>query len=89
MIVGRSYGELGADMEDIGKRIDHLMELQKWWADGLAILSSKGHHSPLEKEIAKELKICLENLYLYITKDYRQTYYAKEINELKSPEEEP
>lgn len=79
----KSYG-----MQDVGTRLEHLMQLQDLWSTGLQILTTKGYHTDLEREQAKELETALKLLSYHMMSDFTPTNYAKEINNLpKDPKE--
>jgi len=70
-------------MNDVGRRIDFLMDLHELWSTGLAIVTSINvPHNAMEVERAKELEHALRLLSYHLQNDYDQTPYAVEINEL-------
>ena len=69
-------------MDDVGKRIEHLMQLQESWSAALAFLTTSGWHSSLEKKRAGELEIALALLQHHMEAEYHETSYAVEINKL-------
>jgi hypothetical protein len=77
-------------MSDIGTRLDHLMELQELWGTGVAIarrLKDQGsYQSETERKMEEELETALKLLAAHIQKDFPNTDYAREINNLpKNP----
>jgi hypothetical protein len=76
------------DMEDVGKRIDHLMALQDLWSTALCILTAGTYHSTDEMKQAEELEIALKILECHLKSQFNQTVYAKVINELPEKAEE-
>ena len=68
-------------MEDIGTRLEHLMQLQDLWGRGLAI-ATQGYQTDLDKLLAKELQIALDLLTNHMQKDFISADYAKTINSL-------
>jgi hypothetical protein len=74
--------------EDIGTRIEHMMQLQNTWSTCLGILTRPGYHSPLEEIRAKELETALDLLHHHLTAEYNETSYAKEINDLPKPKKD-
>lgn len=77
----RLYG-----MQDVGKRIDHMMELHDLWSGVLGLLTAPGWHNPEEEKQAHELEIALKLLTYHMQNDFCIIDYAKVINELpKNP----
>jgi hypothetical protein len=77
-------------MSDIGTRLDHLMELQELWSIGVAIarkLKDQGsYQAETERKMEEELEIALKLLAAHMQKDFPDTDYAREINNLpKNP----
>ena len=71
-------------MNDVGTRLEHMMQLQDLWGFGLQQLTTNNvRHSQKEVEQAKKLESALELLTYHMMNDYDATVYAKEINDLK------
>jgi hypothetical protein len=79
------------DMEDYGKRLDHLMQLQNTWSTVYARLTAPNiFHTDLEKARALSLEIALDLLQYYMEMGYTDVTYARDINALpKNPKEIP
>jgi hypothetical protein len=69
-------------MDDVGRRLDHLAQLQDIWGTALALLTTKGWHSAQEKERAKELEIALVLLEHHMLSDYSELGLARTVNDL-------
>lgn len=75
-------------MDDYGRRLDHLMDLQELWSTGLAIArrakDSESYQSEAEIKTEAELEICLKYLGAHMEKDFLEsrTEIARVINEL-------
>ena len=71
-------------MNDVGTRLEHMMQLQDLWGFGLQQLTTNNvNHSQKEVEQAKKLESALELLTYHMMNDYDASAYAKAINELK------
>jgi hypothetical protein len=68
--------------DDVGTRIEHLMQLQDIWSFALGIVTAGSYHTDREREQAKELETALKYLMLHIQSNYVDTPYARVINEL-------
>jgi len=69
--------------EDVGTRMEHLMELQDIWSSCYAVLTRPNiHHSDIEKARALSLEIGLDLLQHFMETWYNHLPYAKEINNL-------
>ena len=79
----KTYG-----MQDWGKRLEHMMDLQDLWSGAYAILTGPGWHNPEEERQAKELEIALKLLGHHMQNDFDATQYAKVINDLPKKAEE-
>jgi hypothetical protein len=76
-------------LNDIGTRAEHLMELQDIWNFALGLLTTSVWHSDREKHQAEELQIALDLLMSHVQSMYVPTFYAREINALPKPNNEP
>jgi len=77
-------------MNDVGKRIDHLMALQDLWSTALCILTTGTYHTEEERLQVQEIEIALRLLANHMQNDYDQTGYAIVINSLpRNPEDIP
>jgi hypothetical protein len=76
-------------LEDVGSRVQHLMELQDMWSAGYALLTNGAYHTQREKDQAKELEAALKLLETHITNIGVDVLAAsaKEINDLPQPGE--
>lgn len=74
--------------DDLGRRADHLMQLQDYWNTCYGILTTPGFHTMAEKERAKNLQIALDLLMSYASAGYDCHAYAKEINNLPKVEKD-
>jgi|SRR5271166_6538116 len=69
--------------EDIGTRMEHLMQLQEIWSTCYAVLTQPNvHHSNLEKARALTLEIGLDLLQHHLESWYNHLPYARTINDL-------
>jgi|SRR6185295_14561665 len=75
-------------MEDVGRRIDHLSDLQELWGWGLAALTAGTYHTDSEMAQAKELEIALKLLEQHMLIGFDPTKYAQVINNLPEKAEE-
>jgi hypothetical protein len=76
--------------EDVGTRIQHMMDLQELWSTAYTILTRPNmFHTPLEEERAKALRIALDLLQNHMESEYNETQYAKEINEASTHRDPP
>jgi hypothetical protein len=75
--------------EDVGTRLEHLMQLQDYWSTCYGILTTPNtFHTSLEKARAVSLEIALDLLQHYIEAGHDTVSLAKEINKLpKNPKE--
>lgn len=82
----RNYKPLHPD--DVGTRLEHMMELQNTWNTVYGMLTRPGYHTALEKERAGQLEIALSLLQHHMEAEYNPTSVAKVINNLpKNPTE--
>ena len=72
-------------MDDVGRRLDHLMQLQDVWGAAYAILTTKGWNSAQEVMQAEELEIALTLLARHMQNDYSELRLAREVNEIPKP----
>ena len=72
-------------MDNVGRRIEHLSDLQNLWGFALGLLLAGTYHSPEEREQAAALEIALDLLERHMSYAYaydNQHYYAQMINQL-------
>jgi hypothetical protein len=72
-------------MDSVGRRIDHLSDLQELWGFALGLLIAGTYHTEEEREQAAALEIALELLERHMSYAYaseNQRHYAQIINEL-------
>ena len=68
--------------DDVGTRMQHMMELQDLWSTAYGILTRPDlYHTPLEEERAKNIGIALDLLQHHMEAEYNIVNYAKEIND--------
>jgi hypothetical protein len=72
-------------MDDVGTRMEHLMELQDTWSFALGVLTTDRWHSGTERANAEMLENALLLLNKHIQSKYVNTAYAREINALPKP----
>ena len=70
------------EMDDVGTRLQHAMDLYDTWGACLANLTSPGYHNPTEIERAEQLTNAMKLLANYMGSEYSPTYYARVINDL-------
>ena len=76
--------------DDVGTRLQHMMELQDLWATAYGILTRPDlFHTPLEEERANIIDIALSLLQHHMEAEYNLTSYAKEINNAKPKTDPP
>jgi hypothetical protein len=76
--------------DDVGTRLQHMMDLQDQWSTAYGILTRPGYHSALEESRAKQLETALDLLQHHMEAEYNGTQYAVTINDLpKDPKEIP
>lgn len=69
--------------DDVGTRIEHLMQMQDLWSSAYAFLTRPNvYHTDLEKARALTLEIGLDLLQNHMEIEYNHVPYAKEINSL-------
>jgi len=68
--------------DDIGPRLEHLMDLHNVWSFGLSLLERPGYHTDLEKQHAEMLRVAIKMLNYRLEEEYSPTPYAKVINSL-------
>ena len=72
--------------DDVGTRIEHMMQLQELWSTAYGILTRPSlFHTDLEKARAVQLEIALDLLQHHLEAEYNLVQYAKEINDLPKP----
>ena len=72
--------------EDVGTRIQHMVELHDLWNTAYGILTRPDlYHTDLEKERAKNLQIAIDFLIHHLEAEFNVTPYAKEINSSGPP----
>jgi hypothetical protein len=72
--------------DDIGSRLQHMMELQELWSTAYAVLTRPDlFHTPLEEAHAEELRMALKLLENHLEAEYNPSPYAKAINALPKP----
>ena len=72
--------------DDVGTRLQHMMDLQMLWSDVYGILTRPNlFHTELEQVRALQLEIALNLLQNSLEAEYNLVQYAKEINELPKP----
>jgi hypothetical protein len=72
-------------MDNVGRRIEHLSDLQSLWGFALGLLLAGTYHTEEEREQAAALEIALDLLERHMSYAYsydHQNYYARVINEL-------
>jgi hypothetical protein len=70
---------------DVGTRLEHMMQLQDLWSTAYSILTRPNiWHSDLEIERAMHLQIALDLLQHHMEAEYNETQYARIINETKT-----
>ena len=67
--------------DDMGTRLQHMMDLQDLWSTSLGIMTRPGYHSDWEAERVKVLEIALDLLQHHMESEYNLVNYAKAINE--------
>jgi hypothetical protein len=83
-MLGEPHYDKLLNAEDVGTRIQHMMDLQELWSTAYAILTRPNiYHTPLEEERAKALHIALDLLQNHLEAEYSETTYARTINELQ------
>jgi hypothetical protein len=75
--------------DDVGTRIEHMMQLQNVWSTCYAIVTTPNrYHTDLEEARAKQLQIALDLLQHHMEAEFNLVSYAKDINDLpKDPKE--
>ena len=82
-------GVITYGMNDIGRRIDFLMQLHDLWSAGLA-LATQGYMTTSDKEMEVKLKNALELLNNHLVNDYDCIPYGRAINDIpKNAEDIP
>lgn len=69
-------------MDDVGTRLEHLMQLQEVWSTAFELLTVRGWHSMQEQQQAKELETALRLLSNHMQNDYSELGLARTINDL-------
>lgn len=73
--------------DDVGTRIQHMMDLQDLWSTAYGILTRPDlYHTQLEKERAVYINIALTLLQHHLEAEYNSASYAKEINNVPKPD---
>jgi len=75
-------------MDDVGRRIDFLADLQDAWGQAYQFATNNTWHSKREQEQGKELGIALRLLEDYMADGFVINTYARVINTLPKPEDE-
>jgi hypothetical protein len=76
-------------MQDMGRRIDFLMQLQDLWSVAFGMLT-QGYMSEADRVTAMKLQYALELLNAHLINDYDCRPYAQTINQLpKNAEQIP
>jgi hypothetical protein len=79
--------------DDVGPRLEHMMQLQDLWSTAYAILTRPNlFHTDLEKARAKQIETALDLLQHHMEAEYNLTQYARAINEIskaKKPGDPP
>jgi hypothetical protein len=72
--------------DDVGTRLEHMMQLQDLWSTSYGILTRDNfYHTGWEYNRAAALGIALDLLQHHMEAEYNLTQYAKEINDLPKP----
>jgi hypothetical protein len=89
-MLGEPTGEFSKVLhaEDVGNRLEHMVQLHDLWNTAYGILTRPGYHSPLEEERAKQLSVALDLLMHHMSSEYNETFTAKEINDLPQPKKD-
>lgn len=75
--------------DDLGTRLQHMMELQDLWSTAYSVLTRPNlYHTDYEKARALSLEIALDLLQNHMEAEYNLTQYAKEINDLPKPKKD-
>jgi hypothetical protein len=75
--------------DDVGTRLEHMMDLQGLWSDVYGILTRpKMFHTEYEQIRAAQLELALDLLQHHMEAEYNLTNYAKEINDLPKPKKD-
>lgn len=69
-------------MDDVGTRLEHLMELHDLWNTMFGILTADRWHTAVEIAQAEELEIAIKLLDKHMLFGYSNRKYAQEINSL-------
>jgi hypothetical protein len=76
-------------MEDVGTRMQHMMDLQDLWSFAYAVLTTPNiWHSERENVQAMELAVGIDLLNYHLQAEYKDTPYARVINGLPKPNDE-
>ena len=77
--------------DDVGTRLEHMMQLQDLWSTSYGILTRDNfYHTGWEYNRAAALGIALDLLQHHMEAEYNLTQYAKEINDVsKSKKDDP
>lgn len=75
--------------DDVGTRLQHMMDLQDMWSTVFGILTRTDiFHTEFEVHRAKEIETALDLLQHHMEAEYNLTQYAKEINDLPQPKKD-
>lgn len=74
------------NLDDVGTRKEHLLDLYELWAVGRGILERNGSLSSMEQARFIDLDIALKLLWYHLSQDYNVNRYIDEINQLPRPE---
>lgn len=76
-------GKVMPRLDDVGTRMEHLMDLHNIWSFGLSLLEKPGwFYTALENDHALLLRAALKMLEYRLEEEYSPTPYAKTINSL-------
>ncbi len=82
-MLGEPTREQKYKAEDVGTRIQHMMELQEMWSTCYAILTRPDlYHTELENARALALGVALDLLQNHLEAEFNSVKYARVINEL-------
>lgn len=69
-----------SNLDDVGNRMQHLVDLYDLWMTGLDILERYEQHSPFYKERKSELEAATKLLRFHISKDFKEDAYKNQVN---------
>jgi hypothetical protein len=89
-MLGEPLYHKALNSNDMGTRLQHMMDLQDLWSTAYSILTRPNtYHTPLEESRAKALEIALDLLQHHMESEYNEVQYAKEINDNHNPSIRP